>query len=125
MSTKEPKYRPVLTMPQIRFVMLAIEKYPAKDTFQEELLSYLELFVAKQKAGFLRSSYSVAPRQSIEDKLGLGADSKEEKMLAAFSKHEQLGAFICTKQELALVAEYRYLNDLMSPEEETEYEATQ
>lgn len=119
-NAKEQKYRPVLTMPQINLVVLALQSMNTHAEETKELLGYLEVFKVKQKVGLTTSAYATTPKRSMEEKLGL--DDPATRRYNAYLKAEKYPE-LCTAQELDDAATYRYTNDLMNAQEEEEYES--
>lgn len=112
----EAKYRLSLTAIQIAYLLELVQKDTRFETTgpREDIESYLNIFLAKLQYGKVNVAYTAAPKKTLEQKLGLTSRSEiYEKWLSGAG---------CTEWELGQVAAYRYTNDLMTPEEEAEYE---
>lgn len=120
---KEQKFRPSMTLPQIKYLIsvltTASNPFPQFQQLHDSILVSLRTLDFKASEGITAPAYAAAPRETTEEKLGL-QDPAEIK-LAAYEKFLQHPS-LCTAKELRLAATYRYENDLMSPEEEEEFE---
>jgi hypothetical protein len=84
------------------------------------------MLIARVDMGITSPAYTAAPKETVEDKLGLGAggyETKEERLLAAYKKY-QGNMELCTVREIAAAKEYMYLNDMLTAEEEQAYETS-
>ena len=128
MSTK---FRPYFTIEEldetIRCVSISSQNL--------HLLHYLRSFGDKISLGKISPNLSLAPaKPSFADSLELSEPNSKQKPTPTNPSNETLrqAAYIkwsinpetCTITELALVQTYRFENDLMSPEEETEFLST-
>ena len=131
------KYRLSLTARQIQLIM---ERMITPETITSpEILDLMSAFagVNKKIAGGEAPDYIPTPRETIADKLGMhtsnnvAADmsfgmagktfqSKEVYWEYCYMQHMQ--GKECTPAMLEAANEHRYLNDLMSKEEEAEFE---
>lgn len=120
MSMQE-KYRPSLTAQEIQYIIDRCDSDQRDETtgMSVALSSKLQIFALKMKLGLTTSAYVAAPKQSMEEKLGL--EDGPAKRLAAYSKYSKLPS-LCTPQEVALAQTYQYENNMMTPEQENEYE---
>lgn len=112
----EAKYRLSLTANQIAYLAELVHADTRFETTgtREDLAAYLNIFLAKLQYGKVNVAYVATPRKSIEQKLGLTSRSEIYEKWKAGAE--------CSEWELGQVAAYRYTNDLMTPEEEAEYE---
>lgn len=83
------------------------------------VLAKLKLFVAKMNLGIVNPAFTSAPKATLEERLGI---DPVEKRLLAYEKWK-LDPYLCSQHEFALAQTYRYENDLMTPDEEREYES--
>jgi|LauGreDrversion4_2_1035121.scaffolds.fasta_scaffold869448_2 hypothetical protein len=115
------KYRPTLTAQEIAYMIERCDADARDETagLSVALGSKLKIFAMKMQLGIVSSAYVSAPKQSLTDKLGF--DTPESKRLAAFEKHSKLPS-LCTPEEIKLAQTYRYENNLMTPQEEADYE---
>ena len=94
------KYRPYFTLPELRhLVSVLVQAEPTSG-----LCRYLSRYLLDVESGYRSPNHTGSP--SLEDKLGFSSSNN------ARTKHE-------SEQQ------YRYDNDLMSPQEEYEYEVSQ
>jgi len=116
------KYRPYLSSSELSEIIRCVKI----SSHNKVLISYLESFSLKINHGVISPQISTLP--SISESLGLDSPSNEFLVSEPRSK---LGCFLrwkiqphlLTPDELSKAHLYRYENDLMTPEEETEYEA--
>jgi len=118
----EPKYRPSLAANEIHYIISLCEADKTQPAMAHELLAKLKLFVAKMKLGIVNPAFSSSSQVHItlEDQLGFVDPAAKRK--AAYEKWK-VDPYLCNKQEFAMAETYRYENDLMTPEEEEDYEA--
>ena len=93
------KYRPYFTLPELRHLVVVLTQTEPTSS----LCRYLSRYLLDVESGYRTANHTGSP--SLEDKLGF-SDSPTR------TKHE-------SEQQ------YRYDNDLMSPQEEYEYEVSQ
>jgi hypothetical protein len=113
------KYRPYFTLPELGVLISSLEK--TGDSLP--LLVYLRNFRDKISVGAVQSQITLAP--SMASKLGLddspvGTNHQFARKLAYKKWIENPSRL--SVYELESAQAYRYENDLMSPEEEKEYE---
>jgi hypothetical protein len=117
---KNQKFRPYFTASELTEVLRCV----SKESQNLQLISYLRIFQAKITNEAVSVQYTTKP--SIEDSLELGEpkepilDFKTQRELA-YSKWAR-NPSSCSMQELARAQMYRYENDLMTAEEEIEYQ---
>lgn len=112
-----PKYRPALTEDQISHIIALCEMFPSSQS--KEILSSLAPFKTKISIGAKTPSHVSAPKQSLFDAMGL-TDVNPPALYKVWSENPE---FPFTKRDMEAINTYRYANDLMSPEEEKEYES--
>jgi hypothetical protein len=119
MSTAQAKFRPSLTLDEINRILSLLD--PIHD---KAIITQLNKFRLKAIHGIATPSHVVVPRQSLEDSLGFGSQSTTSNEQSA----EQLYKIWCdhpqtlSATQLEKVHHYRYTNDMMTPEEESNYE---
>ena len=118
MSTAQAKFRPSLTLDEINRILSLLD--PAAD---RAIITQLNKFRLKAIHGIATPSHVVVPRQSLEDSLGFGSstaatEQSAEQLYTIWLDHPQT----LSQNQLVKVHHYRYTNDLMSPEEESNYE---
>lgn len=135
-NTPAAKYRPVLTAEQIEHILaLAKTESPISAT-SFSVIATLSPFYAKIQNNAVTAAYSTTEKSSKFSVDSLGGTSsthpdntsydsnvsKEAYWEQCYTKYEIAGPASCTVEELQAVAEYRYLHDLMTPEEQTAFE---
>jgi hypothetical protein len=93
------KYRPYLSLPELRHLVSVLTQHEPTS----QLCRYFARYLLDVESGFRSPNHTLQP--SLEDKLGFGSG-------VVRTKHE-------SEQQ------YRYDNDLMSKQEEYEYEVSQ
>lgn len=136
MSSSVPankRYRPSLTVSEIEHAILLAKSNPSDASYS--LLSRLVPFLAKITVGSISAAYdpatgsagSASQSLTLEQQLGIptlsvaGVASKEEYWKDCYQKYEA-NPDLCTIAETAAAKEHMYLNDLMTMEEEFEFE---
>lgn len=135
MNASIQKYRPSLSIPQLNTIIeLAKNQSPmAPDT--AEVLGVLIPYVAKINLAAVSPSYTMQAKKTpldLLDELGglEGSDYNQASNTAISKPHYWKECYdkyidtpkLCTLEELEAVNEHRYLNNLMTPEEVTEFE---
>ena len=142
----EPKYRPCLSASQIVHI-ISLAKKEIAATFGDctesiNLVGVLAPFNAKVEAAAKVAAYTTSPTTAISsltcEDLGAGGKelavnaleptsyellSKEQQWEVAYKKYST-DPSSCSLTELAAAKEHMYLNDLMTPEQEREYEGS-
>lgn len=132
------KYRPVLPAHLITHILNLAKQDIANGATNGnslELISILAPFQAKVDNLGITPAYTTSPKQSVEELLGMEAPTptvytlddrkfliKEDYWKACYQKLINSGAQGLTLREIQAADEYRYLHDLMSPEEMVEFE---
>jgi hypothetical protein len=116
------KYRPYFTAPELSEIIASLKENPTPNRLA--ISRYLESFNLKITHGVISPSHTLEP--SIEQKLGFAPDSQielpsEEKLFSIWKASPTL----LNPSEIARVLDYRYRNNLMTPEEEKAYEISQ
>lgn len=118
----QAKFRPSLTLQEINYILdaISLEQTESKQYLRESVRGKLQIFSLKAKHGLVSAAYSAAPRVDIADALG---DSPVERREASYQLWKS-NPNLCTPEQLQQAATYRYENNLMSPEEEQEFESS-
>jgi hypothetical protein len=119
------KYRPYLTSSELSEIIRCVKT----SSHNKVLISYLESFSLKINHGVISPQISTLP--TVAESLGLDSPSSSSNEFLVSEPRSKLGCFLRWKiqphllspDELSKAHLYRYENDLMTPEEETEYEA--
>jgi len=140
MSNKpKKKYRPVLTADEVQLISRILkEQYVAQLTDGSKdspaLFSAIGKFStleSKIASSSIVPAYTTSPRESLMESLGAAAPETTAACYNSIDKEaywEQcydkfsIDPSQCTLQELDAAQEHRYLNDLMTPEEEKRFE---
>lgn len=127
MSQSQQKFRPVLTHSQISHILTLCKK----DLTQESIscIAILAPFEAKIKNLGVQAAYTQKPKDSKLTDLGFQSHTPKEvvDVETLYSQYMENGENISdfSLQEIQKIQEYRYTNDLMTPQEEIEYEEMQ
>lgn len=113
-SSSSLKFRPSLSLDEIHTILAHV---PPSNT---ELIRKLEVFTLKAKHGITRASHVSLPKQSLGASLGMEPDQSITELLELWNNPDTRS--ILSSTQLARVQYHRYTNDMMTPEEEKEYE---
>lgn len=118
---KEPKYRPSLTLPQLKYLLTVLTASNPNQLFLDlhnSVLAILRTLEFKASVGIAAPAYTAAPKETAEQKLGFSPAITKEQAYQKSLEYPQL----CTASERQQARLYRYENDLMTPEEEEAFE---
>jgi len=125
-SPHNKKYRPYFTISELQEISVCLKSHPTPARLS--LVQYLERFIIQINHGIIHSGYNPNPRPTLSQKLGFSDDphavvpiSHEITGEMAYQKH-LISPGTCTPKEIAEAMEYRYTHDLMSKQEEEQYE---
>jgi len=110
-------YRPSLTIDEINLILTNLS---CADEHHAALRRKLEVFTLKAKHGITRASHIKTGKASTAAALGFEDDDTMETLLEHWN-NPQARALLSLRQILK-INHHRYVNDLMTPEEEAEYE---
>lgn len=120
------KFRPSLTAEQIAYLIGNLQA-AAPSTERDNILTVLHKFHLKAVHGIVSPSHVSAPRMSLVDSLGFSeprtyriAEEDIENLLDIYNKHPNSLSAV----QLGRVQYHRYTNDMMTPQEEKEYESS-
>lgn len=116
------KFRPYLTAKELTLILGALKSQSVPAI---KLIRYLETFAIKIERGVISSALTLEP--TMEEKLGLTSGDGPQ---AGLDPHILYTAWLAnpagraslSPKQIQIIREHRYLNDLMTPEEESEYE---
>ena len=117
MSTK--KFRPYLTLLELKHLLEVLKT--SRDSRSVPLIKYLETYVMQIDAGVRKENLSLKP--TIESLILASPETESfpvEKLLQEFNLN---GFKNLSLAEISALNNYRYDKQLMSPEEESEYES--
>lgn len=115
------KYRPYFTAPELSEIIASLKENPTPNRLA--ISRYLESFNLKITHGVISASHTLEP--SIEQKLGFSESPKDEMTEEQLYRIWQATPTLLNPSEIAKVLDYRYRNNLMTPEEEKAYESAQ
>lgn len=119
MSTK--KYRPYLTESELSEILGALKSSPSPSRMS--LITYLDNYLTDISRG-TRLPNHIA-KLSFTDTLALENPPDTSDQDSKLYQTWLINPSSLSPKQLSIVLNYRYLNDLMSPEEETSYEQSQ
>ena len=111
-------FRPSLTLAEIHTIIASL---PAHET---AIISKLRKFTLKAEHGLVTPARI---KSSLTESLGFTTSSSSSSSSSTLSMDDLMYAYentpqILTPQQLTLIKHHRYTNDLMTPQEEAEYE---
>lgn len=119
----QTKFRPSLTLDEINTIVFLLNA-----NGESKLAKKLNTFLLKAQIGITSPSHVTIPKQSLEDSLGFGESnqsSSSNQTIEQLYTIWQSSPASLSQSQLAQVSHYRYINDLMSSEEEAKHEAGQ
>lgn len=117
------KYRPYFTISELQTITDCLKSHPTPTRLS--LVQYLERFLLEINHGVRKESYIPTPTPTISQKLGFeDTPIPVSTSLTGEMAHQKhlIDPTHCTPKEIEAAMEYRYTNDLMSKDEENEYE---
>ena len=117
----DAKYRMTFNAQEIHYLhqLIKSEMRPELQNIAGSLDRYFKTFLFKLNLGTVAVSHTASQKQSLEDQLGMTDPSTRR--AAAFGKFK-LNPALCTPDEITLAKTYMYENNLMTEEEEREFE---
>lgn len=115
------KFRPYFTLSEMEELISCLKESPSPKRLG--IASYLEIFIHKANSGINKPAHRTKP--TIDVSLGFTPDPEltiEQLKYLAWIKQTTKPNEQLTAREIELSKQYRYENDLMSPQEEAEYE---
>ena len=111
------KYRPSLSLAEIHTILSHL---PAHESI---IRRKLEIFTLKAQHGITQASHVATGRSSLEDSLGFAPTSSGDDIETLINQYH-INPRTLSAAQLAKVNHHRYLNNLMTPEEEAAHEAS-
>tara|TARA_R110000744_G_scaffold372015_2_gene483362 strand:- start:334 stop:762 length:429 start_codon:yes stop_codon:yes gene_type:complete len=134
-NTPASKYRPVLTAAQIEHILTLAKLESPISATSFSVIATLSPFLAKIQNNAVTAAYSTTEKTAASSKFsleGLGGEvsdsnhdsmhNKEAYWEQCYQKLESNGAASLTLEQLKGADEHRYLNSLMTPEEQASFE---
>ena len=127
MSTK--KYRPYFSFAELQSLRLALIETVASGQKNLGLISYLDKFIHEISHELRKPNHILEP--NLAERLGMvSADEKEMVLSKDFDPENLLSVYQSngntlrgfTLKQITILQNHRYTMDLMTPEEETDYE---
>lgn len=115
------KFRPSLTAGQIEHIIHILSTAGENSPLNQSTLRALRMFSLKAQHGIVSPSHLALGRESLESSLGFTQDAPVttvELLYRVWQTHPTT----LTPAQLQQVQSYRYQNNLMSPEEEQDYD---
>jgi hypothetical protein len=113
------KFRPSMSLAEINYI-LSLAELDDRETTQNirrAVQNKFKIFTTKISLKMTRPGYIAEPRERTEDILDDGADKR-----ARLFRLWQEDPSLVTESQMKQIQLYRYENDLMTPEEEEEFE---
>lgn len=115
------KFRPSLTAGQIEHIIHILSTAGENSPLNQSCLKSLRMFSLKAQHGIVSPSHLSLGRESLESSLGF-TTSEPVTTVELLYKVWQTHPTTLTPAQLQQVQSYRYQNNLMSPEEEQDYD---
>lgn len=115
------KFRPSLTAGQIEHIIHILATAGENSPLNQSCLKSLRMFSLKAQHGIVSPSHLALGRESLESSLGF-TTSEPVTTVELLYKVWQTHPTTLTPAQLQQVQSYRYQNNLMSPEEEQDYD---
>lgn len=114
------KFRPSLTAGQIEHIIHILSTAGENSPLNQSCLKSLRMFSLKAQHGIVSPSHLSLGRESLESSLGFShtKTTTVELLYQVWQTHPTT----LTPAQLQQVQSYRYQNNLMSPEEEQDYD---
>lgn len=117
------KFRPSLTSSQIQY-LIGILQSSAQSQDRDNILGQLHKFHLKATHGIVSPSHISTPRPSLSDSLGFTDSVQSSDDILALVEIWRTNPTILSPAQLTRVNHHRYINDMMTVEEEANYEAS-
>jgi hypothetical protein len=122
------KYRPYLTLPNLEVISTSLKGsigalHPGSSTETLSLIRYIDKYISDIKSGLRESNHTLAP--TISESLGLSDAPKNDlgySLESLLETYNSTGFTLLNSAQITIILEYRYENDLMSEQEEIQYE---
>jgi len=113
------KYRPYFTLPELEVISIGLKTVTPVHV---DLIRYLDKYISDIKSGLRQENHTLLP--SMEQKLGFTEPKNDlgYSIESLIQTYNSSGFTLLNPAQIVLVQEYRYENDLMSSQEEIEYE---
>ena len=122
------KYRPYFTLPELETISahLRLGSNPPHN-----LIRYVDKFISDAREGYRKESHTLNPRPTLEESLGFklpsldleSSPSSHEIPIETLMEQYKVSGFSgMSSAQILRVQQYRYENDMMSPDEEPIWE---
>ena len=116
------KFRPSLTAGQIEHIIHILSTAGENSPLNQSCLKSLRMFSLKAQHGIVSPSHLALGRESLESSLGFSTSHTQVTTVELLYRVWQSHPTTLTPTQLQQVQSYRYQNNLMSPEEEQDYD---
>lgn len=110
------KYRPSLSLAEIHTILSHLPVH------ESTIRRKLEIFTLKAQHGITQASHVATGRATLADSLGFSSATVSEDAMETLLKVYQSNPSALSAAQLARVNQHRYVNDMMTPEEEAAHE---
>lgn len=110
------KYRPSLSLAEIHTILSHLPVH------ESTIRRKLEIFTLKAQHGITQASHVATGRATLADSLGFSSATTSAEDIETLLNVYALNKKALSSAQLARVNQYRYVNDLMTPEEEAAHE---
>lgn len=111
-------FRPSLTLTEISFILDSVNWADNPD--HHTLMRKLEVFTLKAQHGITKPSHIKTGKQTLAASLGMEDDATITTLLEAYNNPVSRSAL--SPSQLERVQQFRYINDMMTSEEERAHE---
>lgn len=114
------KYRPYFTLPELEEIAAALKQSPSPRRLQ--IAAYLEKFIIEIKHGVRKANHTLQP--TMIEKLELETPVPLDHEITGEAAYQKwiINPSKCTAHEVEEALAWAYTNELMSPQQEAEYE---
>lgn len=113
------KYRISMSVPQMKHILSVILSTPSSDD-DTGLITSLQKAILKAEVGLTKPSHVSIAKQSIDTELGFTPIDPQS--MSVLLETYKSNPSLLTPARMAQVQHHRYINDMMSAEEEAQYE---
>lgn len=110
------KFRPSLSLVEINTLLSYIPPH------ESSLRKKLEIFTLKAQHGITQASHVTTGRATLADSLGFSSATTSAEDIETLLNVYALNKKALSAAQLARVNQHRYVNDMMTPEEEAAHE---
>jgi hypothetical protein len=118
------KYRPYFTIPEMEIISSHL-KQGSPDPGKLNLIRYFDKFLSDAKAGLRIPNHTLMP--SLAQRMELESPPPESDPRKLYQSWIDCGEnfYVFTGEQIRLIQQHRYENDMMTPTEESQFEQEQ